>query len=324
MNNYDKMKELIKENKLKEALLLAFSNSLKIKISTKSKAEEKQELKTVINLLKGITNRISDPNLINNYQSNSETIDLFNFHEQQKQSAYKLWEKNRETIVAILQIIAGNSLEINNLKKKEEKVISLTEKPEDEFQEIEQELDFEDNNNQDNFAVEENPLEEENWVSDIVDDIVGETEEEIASEDESSQEENWDDFVMEEENQEAEVIIEAENTEEEENWDEFMDDDGYSEGEEDSIVNSNGVSLEKSSEEEGEWQEWLEEEDSLEVKEEGLTNNEIEENESSNLEVGDEWQEWLEEENTSENENIEEEMDAIDWSEDDWEEEKVN
>lgn len=329
MNNYDKMKELIQKNKLQEALLLAFSNSLKLKITTKSKADEHQEIKTVINLLKGISNRISDPNLMNNQiNNNSKAIDIVNFHEQQKESAYELWHKNRETIVGILQIISGLPIEINTSKKVEKKVISIKKKQENNLEEFEEEFNLEQNEQNDNFEVEENPLEDDNWVNGIVDDIVGETEEEIISEEEkeyfsqeeiiseeeNSLEENWDDFATEEDN-EAEVII---NAQEEENWDEFMDSD-YSE---DSIVNSNGASPDNSSEEE-EWQEWLEEESPLE--EDSIVNeNEVVVNESSNLEVGDEWQEWLEDENNSEN-NIamEEDMDEIDWGSEDWEEQST-
>lgn len=323
MNNYDKMKELIKENKLKEALFLAFSNSLKLKITTKSQGDEKQEIKTVINLVKGITNRISDPNFINHPQNNSEAIDLFNFHEQQKQSAYELWRKNRETIVGILHIISGNPIEISSSKKRENKVFAITETSEKNFDGIEEELNFNDenSNSQDSFAMEENSSKEENWVNNIVDDMVRDIEDEIVSEKEDSPAENWDDFVMEEENKEAEVIISAEE-EEEENWDDFTD-ENYSE---DDIVNSNGLlSDDNLSEEEEEWQEWLEEESpEKDDDRQSLTNYEREENESSNLEVGDEWQEWLEDEDTSDNESIAEEMEAMDWSDEDWKEEKVN
>ncbi len=291
MNNYNKMKELIQTRKLQEALLLAFSNSLTLKITTKSTADEQQEIKTVIDLLQGITNRISDPNLMDNRtKNNSEAIDIVDFHEQQKESVYELWHKNRETIIGILQIISGLPIEINTLKKVEKKVISINKKQEDNIEEF----NVEQNEQNENFEAEENSLEDNNWVNGIVDDIVGETEEEIISE-----EENWDDFVMEEDN-EAEVII---NAQEEDNWDEFMDGD-YSE---DSIINSNGTSPDNSSEEE-EWQEWLEEESPLE--EDSIVNeNEVVANELSNLEVGDEWQEWLEDEN---NIAMEEQKDEID------------
>lgn len=331
MNNYDKMKELIQENRLQEALLLAFSNSLKLKITTKSKSDEENAIETIINLLRGVTNRVSNPELINNSETkNLEEIDIVNFHEQQKKSAYELWHKNRETIALILQIIAGNSIEISSPKKRENKVTTIP--PEGETLEKFDELDFEQDNNYESFEVEENSLEEDSWVNGIVDDIVGEEveeiiseedgyslQEEIISEEKKFQEESWDNFPMEEDNPE-EVIINPE----EENWDEFMDSD-YSE---DSVVNNNGAFSDNSGDE-GEWQEWLEEESPLGEDEDSIINeNEVIETDSANLEVGDEWQEWLEDENNDENnENnitMEEDMEEIDWGDEDWEEEKVN
>lgn len=118
MKNYEKMKELIKENKLQEALLLAFSNSLKLKITTKSKGKKEDVIETLINLVRGISNKVSDPDLINNSTSNNpDTINIVDFHERQRQLAYETWHKNRETLIGILQIISGNSTSINKFKK---------------------------------------------------------------------------------------------------------------------------------------------------------------------------------------------------------------
>jgi len=284
MKNHEKMKELIRENKLQEALLLAFSNSLKLKITTKSKGKKEDAIETLINLVGGISNKVSDPDLINNSTSdNSDTINIVDFHERQRQLAYETWHKNRETLIGILQIISGNSTSINKLKKSENNVISIKGKTE------QKETDFQDFD----FAQEEldnhQPQEEEgNWVDNIVD--------------------------TDEEEESAEVIINSE----EENWDEFIDND-YSE---DSIANSNGANIDKSSDG-GEWQEWLEE-DSVSSENEEVINNAVTDN-PSNLEVGEEWQEWLENEDNSDDEIItHDEMEEIDWNDEDWQEEKIN
>lgn len=309
MKNYEEMKELIRENKLQEALLLAFSNSLKLKITTKSKGKKEDAIETLINLVEGISNKISDPDLINNSTSdNSDTINVVDFHERQRQLAYETWHKNRETLIGILQIISGNFTTINKFKKSENNVISIkgkTEKKETDSQDFDftqEELD----KNQ--------PQEEEgNWVDNIVDSIVGGEEDVISHTEESKQ--DWGDFIAEDEEKEsAEVIISSE----EENWDEFIDND-YSE---DSIANSNGANIDKSSDG-GEWQEWLEE-DSISSENEEVINNAVTDN-PSNLEVGEEWQEWLENEDNSDDEIItHDEMEEIDWNDEDWQEEKIN
>ncbi|WP_330203323.1 hypothetical protein [Cyanobacterium sp. Dongsha4] len=309
MNNYEEMKELIKENKLQEALLLAFSNNLKLKITTKSKGKKEDVIETLINLLGRISNKVSDPDLINNSTlDNSDTINIVDFHERQRQLAYETWHKNRETLIGILQIISGNSATINKFKKSENNVISIkgkTDQKETDFQDFgfaQEELD--------NHQPQE---EEENWVDNIVDSIVGGEEDEISHTEDLEQ--DWGDFISEDEEKEsAEVIINSE----EENWDEFIDND-YSE---DSIANTNGANIDNSSDG-GEWQEWLEE-DSMSSENEEVINNAVTDN-SSNLEVGEEWQEWLENEDNSDNEIIaNDEMEEIDWNDEDWQEEKIN
>lgn len=292
MINNDNIKELLERKKLQQILLIALSNSLKLKLSTTSKSQDKiVNIETKINLLKGLTTKISDKSLL--FGDNN----ILKFHQKQVENAYETWEKNRETIIKLLQIIAGNSVEITSLIK-ESSEQSLTLATEENYIE---DTSFDDDFT--DFALDstpENSLSDEenqqyvetkeddgeNWI----DDIENDTEESVNDNGES---ENFDDMsldlgMMTEEKE----IFTAENKEEvveaEEDWEDFIDE--------------------------------MPEEEEITTKEEVVINSVVENN-SPSLEVDDDWQEWLEEDNSTNN-NGEHEDQAIDWSEEDWQEEE--
>lgn len=281
MINNENIKELLEKKKLQQILLIALSNSLKLKLNTTSKSQDKiVNIETKINLLKGLTTKISDKSLL--FSDNN----VLKFHQKQVENAYETWEKNRETIIKLLQIIAGNSVEITSLIKEssEQSLPLATEENyiedtnfEDDFADFTLENSGNDEENQQYPETEEN--DGENWID------------EIKNENDRDELENFDDIslnldMMTEEKE----IFTSENKEEvveaQEDWEDFID-------------------------------EMPEEE--IATKEEVLINSV--ENDSPSLEVDDDWQEWLEEDN-SPNNNGEHEDQAIDWNEEDWEQEE--
>ena len=106
MSNYDKIKTLLENKDYKSALLMAFSNSLKFKLTTTIEQDNQTaSIETQIDLLKGITTTVSDPELLN--QDNN----LDTFHQQQLATVEQTWQQNREMLVAILQVLAGNQID---------------------------------------------------------------------------------------------------------------------------------------------------------------------------------------------------------------------
>lgn len=283
MINNENIKELLEKKKLQQILLIALSNSLKLRLTTTSKSHDQiVNIETKINLLKGLTTKISDKSLL--FSDNK----VLKFHQKQVENAYETWEKNRETIIKLLQIIAGNSVEITSLIKKsseqsfplatEENYIEDT-NFEDDFTDFALENSVNDKDNQQYPETRDD--DDENWIDDI------------GNENDHDESENFDDISLNLDmmTQEKEIFT-SENKEEvveaEEDWKDFIDE--------------------------------MPEEEEISIKEEVVINS-VMENDSPSLEVDDDWQEWLEEDNSSNN-NGEHEDQAIDWNEEDWQEEE--
>jgi hypothetical protein len=287
MINHEDIKEFIEKKKLQQVLLIAFSNSLELKLTTTSKEKNKiANIETKINLLKGLTTEISDKNLL------SHENKVLQFHQKQVKNAYETWGKNRETLIKLLQIIAGNSEVITSfVKNSSEESLSIEENYiedtsfDDNFTDFESDSIPENSfNYEENEEYEETEIikdDEENWI----DDIENDSEESVnnnVDESESFDDMSLDlDIILEEEEiftDENKEEIEVEEEEIEEDWDNFIDDIA----EEEVIINS---TVEKDS-------------PSLEV-------DEIDG-------IDDDWEEWLEDESSSNNK--EHEPETIDWN----------
>ncbi|NCO76355.1 MAG: hypothetical protein GW795_05135 [Cyanobacteria bacterium] len=285
MNNYEEIKELLKKKKLKQILLIALSNSLKLKLNTSAKTKDKlSNIETKINLIRGITTKTNNLSLL------SQEDQVFQFHQQQVEKAYETWDKNRETLVQILQIIGGNSLDLSTFSKELSSLSKEENSSEEETNYIENEAE---DNLEDDFAdfefdtpSDENKQEieadiSENWIDDIDNEIENPVEENLNSVeiiDISTD-------IVEEENIFSDE--EKEENEEEENWDDFMDEMPMEDeiSPQEVVINSDTQAV------------------------------------SPSLEVEEDWQEWLQEDNLP-HQNGEYDSEAIDWNQEDWQEEE--
>lgn len=303
MSNYDKIKDLIEKKKLSQGLLFALSNSLKIKLVTKTKGKEQvNNIETDIDLVKGLTTEINDKSFLtkNNY--------ILNFHKKQLENIYDTWDKNRETLVKIFQIINGSSIaqrhsviELNSSAYSTDDFTESDDSFENDFKDFESESSpenafFEEEN------LAENPLDEEeennniedetseNWIDDLDDDLDNDIENIEDSfpqeeDEENSSEDNSFEMMIEEEdillsqNDESETESVEESLEEDEDWDDFM----VEMPEEEAVV-SEVVATE---------------------------DDEI----SPDVEMDDDWEEWLDEDNLPPHNNGEYTPETIDWSE---------
>jgi hypothetical protein len=293
MSNYDKIKDLIEKKKLSQALLFALSNTLKIKLITKNQKKElANNIETVIDLAKGLTTEINDKNSLT---KNSYTLD---FHKKQLENIYDTWDKNRETLVKIFQIINGSSIEPHHstieLHASEYSPDDFTESDdtfENDFNDFESESSLE-NSLFEEESFSENPLNDndqnkeidnetqENWIDDLNSDLDNDIEDSFPQEEESEETPSEIDsleMMMEEEDiftsdNEAEEN-DQESPEEDENWDDFM----------------------------------------VEMPEAEAVVSEV--IASDNEEMDDDWEEWLDEDNLPSHTNGEYTPEAIDWSE---------
>lgn len=283
MSNYEQIKTLLQKNQLSQVLLIALSNSLKIKLTTTNKNQDQIEwIETKINLLKGITTKINDRELLNSNHS------LVKFHQQEVEKIYEIWDKNRETLAIIMQILAGNKVDVSNFIGKASQEFLETEKDdslENDFS------DFELESNEDNNW-ENNNFEEENQESE---DIFNENEEE-----------NWINDIEDENN--SDISIES-------NFDEITDEMP------EKIFNEDEQEIEEEEIGEANWDNLMEgmSEKEIEVSETIIKNES--ENEISEEEIEEDWEEWLEE-NETPNHKGEYNPDDIDWNEENWEEEE--
>lgn len=302
MNNYDKIKDLIEKKKLSQGLLLALSNSLKIKLVTKIKGKEQvNTIETDIDLVKGLTTEISDRSLLspNNYP--------LNFHQKQLENIYDTWDKNRETLVTIFQIINGSSIEQHH------SVIELNTSAytPDDFSESDDSFahefdDFESESSPENSLFEKDSFSEnllnddennneideetaENWIDDLDNDS---DIEDSFPQDEEDEEENSS------EDDSFEMMIEEEGI--------FTSDDEGKESDSESVVGS--------IEEDEDWEDFM-----VEMPEDEAVVSEVIASDDAEIsadeDMDDDWEEWLDEDNLPSHDNGEYTPEAIDWSE---------
>ena len=184
MNSYEEIKQLLKKKDFQSALLLAFSNSLKFKLTTKiGDQHESSSIETTIDLLKGVTNTVSDSSCLENQNK------LIKFHRSQLENVHDIWDTNRQIIVAILKVLANNDeVDSSNLKTSSFSATSLT-----------------------TSELEPDPDHFEHNVNDIVDLMLEDNDEE-------------DDFINTiDQNEEDEEIIATVQKTADESWSEFMD-----------------------------------------------------------------------------------------------------
>jgi hypothetical protein len=104
MSQQEEFKQAIEQGNLQEALLIAFSNNIELKITTSLVFPNHNECyswQSNLNLLEGLETEISDKLLEEEFKN------FRYFHCQQIEQAYKTWDKNRETLVRIIKILAG-------------------------------------------------------------------------------------------------------------------------------------------------------------------------------------------------------------------------
>lgn len=329
MSNYEEIKQALAEGNFKQAMLIAFSNNLKLKFKTTVKQQDIQPkiIETSFNLIQGVETRIESEILDSNYQH------ITDFHRQQLHSAYETWEKNRETLIKIFQLLSGNPVNFGETENKleadtevnfvNEIPLAVEQNVNDEFEnfdaelvtkavreeeithdndsvEEEEEFEYEITNQQESSAI----FEEErgvNWVDEINDSE--EVTESLVS-DEFDVNSEFDDLPIGETNiEEKEEIIEEEveieETQTEENWDDL---DWGDEAEE----------TEKTEETE-------ETEETQETEE--IIEKPINQESSPSLEVDDDWQEWLDEDDLPTNKEGYD-VEKIDWNQEDWQDAK--
>lgn len=301
MSNYDKIKDLIEKKKLSQGLLFALSNSLKIKLVTKTKGKDQfNNIETEIDLVKGLTTEINDKSVLspNNY--------TLNFHKKQLENIYDTWDKNRETLVKIFQIINGSSIaqhhsviELNSLAYSSDDFTESDDSFENDFNDFESESSlenslFEEESFAENLLNEEDDKNihdktQENWIDDLdnaIEDIEG-TEDSFLPEEENPEEDDSFEMMVEEE-------------------DIFIPDDDAMENETESV--------EESMEEDEDWDDFM-----VEMPEEEAVVSEMiaseEEEISPDVEMDDDWEEWLDEDNLPPHNNGEYTPENIDWSE---------
>jgi len=124
MDNSQQITQALIKKDFKQALLIALSNSLKIKTKTVLKKDSKTyQIIKEVDLVNGTKNHL-DLELLS-----SQNSQIIRFHQQQIKELYPLWEKNRETLAKIMQLLAGNAIDfapteekinIDNLEKNEE------------------------------------------------------------------------------------------------------------------------------------------------------------------------------------------------------------
>ena len=214
MNSYDQIKKLLVQKDFQSAILLAFSNSLKFKLTSKiNNQETSSSIDTTIDLLKGIKTQVSEDSILDN-----ET-DLMKFHNKQLEKVHDIWDSNRKILITILELLASNdNLDITNLE---------TSFSDTNFTKPEVEQNPENfNNNVDNIV---DLLLEDNDDSVATTAEQSEAEEEImaTAEKQKIQEESWDEFMddlsAEEEAVTEEVIVNETSSDEEiDDWSEWL------------------------------------------------------------------------------------------------------
>jgi len=286
MDSSQQITQVLIKKDFKQALLIALSNSLKIKTKTVLKTDNKNyQITKEIDLVNGSKNHL-DLELLK-----SENNQIISFHQQQVKELYPLWEKNRETLVTIMQLLAGNTIDftppeetidVDNSEESQGFTQQYIADIPENFDDLGLEDDgFSASEDQDFDFQENDGNKEENWVDDVE---YSADEEELEFKEEviiSHQEEDFDgDEVFEDDDEDYQYEI-GEKAEEGD-WDELL---------EDMPENSDGLVVKNS--------------DSSAVS-------------SPSAEVEEDWEEWLDEGNNGEEAGhnpVE-----IEWNQEDWEE----
>ena len=306
INNHDEFQQALANKELKQAFLIAVSNSIEFKIKTAitSLDHRPAQIETKINLLGAYETNLDGEILAAQYQQTNW------FHQQQVNSAYDIWQKNRETLVKILQILSGNEVDLTDLKVTDNRQ-SQQDSPEL-LAEAESNLD----NYLDNFDFDLEPkaelAEQSLRETDMPEDTINQTDtsdhssveifEEEIEEIEEQTEENWVDEI--DPNITAEPMInsaESENLDfdqlEVEEIEENISEHEIADPEE---LIAEEVKIEAES---GDWDlDWDGEVESDDEDTESMAEAVVEsvtQESSPSLEVDDDWQEWLDEENVS-------------------------
>jgi hypothetical protein len=228
MNSYEEIKNLLEKKDFQSALLVAFSNSFRFKLTSKiNNQKESSSIETTIDLLQGITTKVSDSNLLNNPNN------LRQFHNNQLEKVQEIWDTNRKILMAILEVLANNeNVDVSNFKTSfipSNLGTSDTQTSPLETAPFSQTT----NNNVDDIV--DLMLEEED-ISEIADENKENEEITITAEQEEMAAESWDEFMddlsAEEEAVTEKVIVnEAPSDEEIDDWSEWVDIEDESEGE---------------------------------------------------------------------------------------------
>lgn len=258
MSNYDEIKQTLANQDLKQAILIAFSNSLEIKLKTSLKQDQNQTIDIIsqINLIQGLNTKVDQSLLEPQHQYLTE------FHQKQLNSVYDTWQKNRETLIKILQILSGNLTDVQISK-------NLSYSNNEKFDDFDLEL-ITEANKQEQIS-QDNDQETEEIFEDWIDDIMGEEESEISPDlefedfsspelaeqigneeveiEEESAEEDWNDVDWNEDfvnTADIENMMEMAANEEsspslevEDNWEEWLDEDSLPNLENDEIAEMN-------------------------------------------------------------------------------------
>lgn len=258
MSNYDEIKQTLANQDLKQAMLIAFSNNLEIKLKTSLKKDQNKTIDIIsqINLIQGLNTKV-DQSLLE-----SEHKYLTEFHQKQLNSVYDTWHKNRETLIKILQLLSGNITDIEINK-------NLSYSGDDKFDSFDLEL-ITDANKQEKIS-QDDSQETEKIAEDWIDDIMGEEESEISPNlefedfssaelveqigneeveiEEESAEEDWSNVDWNEDfanTADIENMMEMAANEEsspslevEDNWEEWLDEDSLPNLESDEVTNMN-------------------------------------------------------------------------------------
>ncbi|MGY6530380.1 MAG: hypothetical protein ACXITR_10675 [Cyanobacterium sp.] len=334
MDSSQQINEALNQKNYKQALLIALSNSLKIKLTTSLKTKNQTcSITKEIDLVQGSKTHIDSELLTPNHQT------IVDFHQQKTSEIYQTWEQNRETLLKAFDLMAGGNLNleplqgsnISSFEKQEltQEYISNIPEDFDEFSE-ENEVDSgdedsfisdaefddfdsnEEDNNQyiseaqfDDFdSPEEDDIEEDEFTQIISPDEVAEASYDDFDDSfgEDNSEESWVDDVVIQDSEESENINE-----------EIINHDYVSEDESEALFEDtdfNGLGEMDSSgggDDEADWGDLLEDNQTHGAAEEVIPTPEED--------SVDDWNEWIESQDSGE---ISCNPEEIDWSEDDW------
>lgn len=309
MSNYEEIKQALAEGNWQQAMLIAFSNSLQLKLTSTVRVPnfEAKRIETIFNLIQGLETQIESEILASNYQH------LLDFHQQQLNSADEIWQKNRETLVKIFQLLAGNlgnlPEEKNNLSRENsEKYVAeisfpLGEKTADNLEQFDLQL-----------VTQAREGEDEEQISDG---------EESDSMFEAEISENWIDELNENEKVQINESFEDENLGGASQLEDLpIVEEDITDGEEKEEIVEEEIVMEEQPAENWDDLDWGEDQETEENQEIGdIRENPISQESSPSLEVNDDWQEWLDgDELSQEKENYD--LEKIDWNQEEWQENK--